>query len=405
MKEKQYLLGSEEQQAWMQEYFFAPRGIGFTEPGTVGLDSAELSAYNVAKSFYQNYPEVFNLAYISQKTGATEEDIKKRLKRMYRERIIMFTMNPAVAVYGWGLYYWVVKLKDGTDPAVKQKLSEWFQEKDDICTGYEAAGEFDYFNGNHMRVLDNLLHDVVGPWKDMPEVEYVHLCPIRRDIRESNVNMWDAHGNGYRKFVWGEKQISELMNVQNKIDATDFAIIQAINGAESVGDMFDYDVLAKLSGLDSKKMKEDFMEICDKRRFIVPIIHLNFMKLGLTMKMYLVRLFQNVPSYRKSQITDALSDMPEFNNIWEFSDSFYDIMLTSYNELTDWEELRGKIEAYGEVEEVYLADSPRQFRRWGARLDDENGFWEECIMTDDFLQDRTAENPIKCCFSEHKEVE
>lgn len=26
----------------------------------------------------------------------------------------MFVMNPAVAVYGWGLYSWVVKLKDGT---------------------------------------------------------------------------------------------------------------------------------------------------------------------------------------------------------------------------------------------------------------------------------------------------
>ena len=32
MAEKQYLLGSDEQQAWMRDYFFAPRGIGFTEP-------------------------------------------------------------------------------------------------------------------------------------------------------------------------------------------------------------------------------------------------------------------------------------------------------------------------------------------------------------------------------------
>ena len=35
MEEKKYLLGTEEQQEWMKEYFFAPRGIGFTEPGTV----------------------------------------------------------------------------------------------------------------------------------------------------------------------------------------------------------------------------------------------------------------------------------------------------------------------------------------------------------------------------------
>lgn len=400
MSEKHYLLGSDQQQQWMQDYFFAPRGIGFTEPGTVGLDSAEFSAYNVAKSFYQNYPEVFNLEYISGKTGLDQEDIKKRLYRMYHEHLIMFVMNPAVAVYGWGLYYWVVKLKDGTPDSVKQKLAEWFQSKDDICTGYETAGEFDFFNGNHMRVLDNLLSDVIGPWRDMPEVEYVHLCPIRRDVRESNVNMWDAPGDGYRKFVWGEEQKKRLLQVQDKMDGDDFAIIDAINNTASVGDMLDYQVLERLSGLDGKQMKKDFVEICDRRRFIVPMIYLNHMKLGLNMKMYLVRMFQNVPSYRKSQITDELSQMPEFNNIWEFTDSFYDIMLSSFADLTDWEALRDKLESYGEIEEVKLADSPRQFRRWVARLDDQHGFWEECVFTDDFLQDRTTEHGVKCRFSE-----
>ena len=404
MSEKHYTLGSDQHQAWMKDYFFAPRGIGFTEPGIVGLDSPEFSAYNVTKSFYQNYPEVFNLAYIAKKTGASADEIKKRLKRMYDDHIIMFIMNPAVSVYGWGLYYWVVKLKDGTPPEVKARLSDWFQNKDDICTGYEAAGDFDYFNGNHMRVLDNLLADVIGPWKDMPEVEYVHLCPIRRDVRESNVNMWDAHGDGYRKFVWGKKQVDTLMKVQDKIDAIDFAIIDAINNAPSVGDMLDYDVLAKLSGLNADQMKKDFIEICDHRRFIVPMLHVNHMKLGLTMKMYLVRMFQTVPSYRKSQIVDELSDMPEFNNVWEFSDSFHDILLSSFTELTDTDSLLKKLESYAEIEEVKTANSPRQFRRWVARLDDQNGFWEECVFTDDFLQDRTAADSVKCRFSNAQEI-
>lgn len=404
MSEKHYTLGSDQHQAWMKEDFFAPRGIGFTEPGTVGLDSAEFSAYNVAKSFYQNYPEVFNLAYVSEKTGLAPDEIKSRLKRMYDEHIIMFVMNPAVAVYGWGLYYWVVKLKDGASPEIKRQLSEWFQNKDDICTGYETSGDFDYFNGNHMRVLDNLLHDVIGPWRDMPEVEYVHLCPVRRDVRESNVNMWDAHGEGYRKFVWGKRQIDKLLKIQDKIDASDFAIINAINNTASVGDMLDYDVLERLSGLNAAQMKADFVEICDHRRFIVPMIYLNHMKLGLNMKMYLVRMFQNVPSYRKSQLVDELSDMPEFNNIWEFSDSFYDVMLSSFSQLTDTEALRKKLEGYGEIEDVKIADSPRQFRRWVARLDDQNGFWEECVFTDDFLQDRTSEKCVKCRFSDAQEV-
>ena len=255
-----------------------------------------------------------------------------------------------------------------------------------------------------MRVLDNLLSDVIGPWRDMPEVEYVHLCPIRRDVRESNVNMWDAHGDGYRKFIWGQEQVDKLLEVQDVLDKTDFAIIDAINNTASVGDMFDYDVLERLSGLDGAQMKADFVEICDKRRIAVPMIYINHMRLGLSMKMYLVRMFQNVPSYRKAQLVDELSDMPEFNNIWEFSDSFYDVMLSSFNQLTDPEALRAKLESYGEIEEVKVADSPRQFRRWVARLDDQNGYWEECVFTDDFLQDRTAQSCVKCQFSNHEEV-
>lgn len=403
MSQMQYALGSEQQQAWMRDYFFAPRGIGFAEPGTVGLDSAQMSAYNVAKSFYQVYPEVFNLPLIAQKTGVQPEEIRKRIKRMYDQRLIMFVMNPAVSVYGWGLYYWVVKLKAGTPPAVKAKLAEWFQNKDDICTGYETAGDFDFFNGNHMRVLDNLLSDVIGPWRGMPEVEYVHLCPVRRDVRESNVNMWDAPGDGYRKFVWGREEVDRLLQVQDKMDRTDFAILDAVNSTATVGDMLDYEVLARLSGLDAAQMKADFVEICDKRRFIVPMLYLNHMKLGLHMQMYLVRLFQNVPSYRKSQLTDELSHIEAFNNIWEFTDSFYDIMLSAFVGLSDTAKLLEKLESYGEIEAVKVADSPRQFRRWVARLDDQNGFWEECVFTDDFLQDRTAANSAACPFSAEKE--
>lgn len=80
VSEKQHILGSEEHQAWLRDYFFAPRGIGFTEPGTVGLDSAQFSAYNVAKSFYQNYPEVFNISVIAGKTGGNRRKLSAGLK-------------------------------------------------------------------------------------------------------------------------------------------------------------------------------------------------------------------------------------------------------------------------------------------------------------------------------------
>ncbi|WP_252250145.1 AsnC family transcriptional regulator [Clostridium sp. ZBS13] len=399
MSNKNYELGTEERQGWMDNYFFRPRGIGFTENGTVPLDSAEMSAYNIAKSCYQIYPEVFNLNYISEVTKVEKEEIKKRIRRMYDEHLIMFVMNPATQVYGWGLYYWVVKLKEGTTKEQKAVLSKWFQDKDDICTGYETDGEFDFFNGNHMRVLDNLLSDVIAPWKENEYVDYVHLCPIRRDVRESNVNMWDVKGDGYRKHVWGKDQIKKLFEVQDKIDEIDFAIIDAINSTESIGDMLDYDVLAQLSGLDSETMKKDLIKIVDEKRIILPMIYLNFRALGLSMKMYLIRLFQIIPSARKAEIVDELSEIPELNNVLEFSDSLYDIMVTAYNELTDLDKIRDILDGYGEIEEIKEADTKRQYRRWVCRLDDENGYWEECVFTDDFLQDRTQYNTVRCCNS------
>ncbi|WP_010165928.1 hypothetical protein [Candidatus Epulonipiscium viviparus] len=392
MSDKHYRLGSDQHQAWAKDYFFAPRGIGFREPGIVALDSDQLSAYNVAKSFYQSYPEVFNIEYIAAETGIEPEDIKSRITRMYNERIIMLVINPAVATYGWGLYYWVVKFKPDTPNHVKIKLSEWFQNKDDICTGYETVGDFDYFNGNHMRVLDNLLSDVIGHFKNMDEIEYVHLCPIRRDVRESNVNMWDAPQDSYRKFVWAEDQLEKLFAGQNKIDAIDFAIINAINNTKSVGDMFNYDVLANLSGLDAKMMKENLCEICDTRRIMVPMLFVNYMKLGLTKKMFLLRLFQNIPCYQKAQLVDSFANNPTYGDIWEFTDSFYDIMIATYEELSDVESLKNDLLTIAEIEEIQEASSSRQFRRWTARLDDQNGFWEECVFTDDFLQNRTVPN-------------
>ena len=54
-------------------------------------------------------------------------------------------------------------------------------------------------------------------------------------------------------------------------------------------------------------------------------------------------------------------------------------------------------------EEAKVANSKRQFRRWVARLDDDNGYWEECVMTDDFLQNRLESGSVKCRFSTDSE--
>ena len=398
MSEMHYTLGTDQQQAWMQKNCFPPRGYGFAEPGTFGLDATEVAAYNVAKSFYQVYPEVWNIDYVCKKIGGDYEDVKKRLKRMYDEHLIMFVMNPNVAVYGWGLYYWVVKLKDGTPAEVKKEFANWYQNKDDICTGYLTEGDFDFFNGDHMRVIDNLLADVIQPWKDRPEVEYVHLCPIRADVRESLVNQWDVPADRYRKFVFGEEQLKKFLKAQKKLDKTDFAIIEALNNTESIADMFNFEVLEKLSGLDGEQMRKDIVMCVDERKFMLPMLYINYRALGLSLQMYLVRMFQNVPSYRKAEIVDEFSLMPEFVDIFQFGDSFYDCLLSVYAEINDVDAIREKLENYAEIEEVKVANSKRQFRRWVARLDDDNGYWEECVMTDDFLQNRMETGTPKCRF-------
>ncbi len=156
---KNYKIGTEESQAYLRDYTFAPKGYGFLEPGVVSTDSNDFVAYNIAKSFYQVHPEVFNLGYVEKVTGIKKEEVAKRLLMMYREHQIVLVFNPAVSIMGWSLYYWIVRLKKTATKAEREELTKWFQENDQVCTVYmmKEGGDFDYYNGNHMRNIDNLV--------------------------------------------------------------------------------------------------------------------------------------------------------------------------------------------------------------------------------------------------------
>ena len=391
-KAKHYKVGTDQQQLYFKDYNIAPKGCAFLEPGVYAKDAKEFVAFNIAKSFYQVYPEVFNLPYIANKVGLKEDEIKRRIKRMYDERLFMLVSNSYVGIMGFGLYYWVVKLKDDTTKEEREALTKWMQDNDQICTGYmmEEGGDFDYFNGNHMRNLDNLIYGVLDKFRFNRCVEYVHILPIRRLVRESHVNMFDAKEN-VGHYFWSDEQKEKVLKIQNKMDKYDFAIIDAINNCESVGNMFDYDVLARLSGLDAKEMKEDIIKIVDEQKTIIPMIYFNYASLGLKLHFFVVSLFQNTPTYRAEQICDELAQDPAFENIFDCADGHHNYVLSVYDGITDIEKIRQKILGYGEVIEVLEADSPRQFRRWTCRLDDKNGFYEECIFTDDVLLDRSKE--------------
>lgn len=402
--EPTYMLGTDEQQQWMRKYNFAPRGIGFSEPGICALDDPSLDAYNIAKSSYQIYPDVFNVDYVAKAVGIKKEEVIERMRRMYDDRLVMYAATSNVQVFGFGLYYWLAKLREGTPGAAKQKLSDWFQAKDDICTGFECRGDFDFLNGNHMRVLDNLLAEVIEPWKFNPEVEFVHLCPVRRNIRVSHVNMFDAPDGGFRNVYWGKGQIESLARIQDKMDLVDLKIIEALNTKRSAEEIYNFEKLADISGLDPAAMTKGIVDIIDVKGILAPIFYINWAKLGLTNHVFVIRVFQITPSCRKAQIADELSRVPEFNTVVEFSDSFYDIMVWAYNEISDIDALRKLLDKYEDIEYIREADAYKQFRRWACRLDAENGFWEETVMTDDFLQDWTERPtcPTDCYSKEGK---
>ena len=50
--------------------------------------------------------------YLSKSLNLKKEEIIKRMKRLYDERLIMYVMTPPMQLIGYGLYYWVVKLKE-----------------------------------------------------------------------------------------------------------------------------------------------------------------------------------------------------------------------------------------------------------------------------------------------------
>ena len=66
----------------------------------------------------------------------------------------------------------------------------------------KEGGDFDYFNGNHMRNFDNLIGGVLDQFRFRRCVEYVHICPVRRLVRESHVNQFDALKDFRCRCLW-----------------------------------------------------------------------------------------------------------------------------------------------------------------------------------------------------------
>ena len=385
---------SEGLQRYLHNYWTAPSVFGTLEPFVAEFAAdPTLGGYNIAKSSYQTRPDVFNLAYLAKEVGISEDEVEKRLKKMIDEHTIMLVQNPNTYIMGWSIYYWVVKLREGATPEQKEEVLDHIQNKDETCTAMVGKGDFDFFGGNHIGTLDFLINEIIKPIEAFPQVESVRICPVARYLREEKVAHWRAPKGTTREFFMSDEEIARLPKVQSYWDETDVKIFCALNKKRPVEDFFDFSVLAEISGLKAEELQKKMKSYVEELPIMIPLITPNWRRLGLTKHYFFVRLYRGMPTENKFAIVDELAKNPVWETLWQFTQSSYDIVLSAYNEINDIDKLRKEIRAIPGVEEIREMDVYRATRRWTCRLDEEAGYWENCVMTNDIGYD--SADPIE----------
>ena len=375
---------------WRGRYRLPPRGIGYLEPGMVDPNSNAMLACRIAKSAYQQRPDVFNLQWLSKETGLAREDVSRRLHRLYDRRLVMFAAAPAVHLSGRGLYYWFGKFQTGTFLGVKDLAAASCRKNDAIWNGYETSGAFDFVHGACASTLDQLFWDLVLPETQQSHFDWIRVCPVSRALRYEHMNLWDAPDGRYRQYQWGASEPQALANRQHEMDESDIRLILALNRERPVSDYFDFRVLAEVSGLDPLALQEGIERAMEGCRQLIPVVYLNWQKLGLTQTVFAIRLRRDVALDAKSRIADRLASIPEFHTVWQFSDAHYDLGLIACTDTADIASMRGRIDSIAEVDVCDEAAAARQSRFWGCRLDDSSGMWEQCAAPGSGLSEARA---------------
>jgi hypothetical protein len=144
------------------------------------------------------------------------------------------------------------------------------------------------------------------------------------------------------------------------MDLTDIRILLALNKKRRITEYFDFRVLAEISGLDPGLLRVGMERVIEQCRQLLPVVYLNWQKLGLTQTTFAIRLRRDVAIDRKCQIADEFAATPEFHTVWQFSDAHYDIGLTAYTQTVGIASLRRRIE---ETPEVDFADEAEAYRQ------------------------------------------
>jgi hypothetical protein len=375
---------------WRGRYRLPPRGIGYLEPGMVDPNSNAMLACRIAKSAYQQRPDVFNLQWLSKETDLARDDISSRLHRLYDRHLVMFAAAPAVHLSGQGLYYWFGKFRTGTFLGVKDLAAASCRENDAIWNGYETSGAFDFVHGACASTMDQLFWDLVLPETQQSHFDWIRVCPVARALRYEHMNLWDAPDGQYRQYQWGAHEPEALANRQHEMDETDIRLILALNRERPVSDYFDFRVLAEVSGLEALALQAGIERAIEGNRQLIPVMYLNWQKLGLTQTVFAVRLRRDVALDAKSRIADGFASISEFHTVWQFSDAHYDLGLIACSETADIASLRDRINSTPEVDVFDEAAAAHQSRFWGCRLDDSCGMWEQCAAPGSGLSEARA---------------
>jgi hypothetical protein len=353
-------------------------------------DSNAMLAYRIAKSTYQQRADVFNLEWLAKETGLARDDIANRIHRMYDKHLVMLAAAPAVQVCGRGLYYWFGKFRAGTFVGAKDQFSKLCRQNDAIWSGYQTSGAFDFIHGACASTLDQLLWDLLSAEANNANVEWVRLCPISRALRSEHMNLWDAPADGYREYRWGRLEPSLLAKRQDQMDEADIRLFLALNKKRPIGDYFDFGVLAQASGLDLAALRTGIRTAAEENRQLVPVVYLNWQKLGLTQTAFAIRLRRDVTVDARSRIADEFAAVSEFHTVWQFADAYYDLGLMACTQTADVASLRRRIESLPEIDTFDEAEAAGQYRCWGCSLDDAAGRWEQCAAPGAGLREALA---------------
>jgi len=357
------------------KYYWDPaKGYSQSIPmASLYLKKEYTAAYAVAK--VTKTADIVNLDYVSKKVGISKEDAAKRINRMFDEKLIRLTADSPVDARGFGLYYCAVKLKKSATPKQKEQLSNVMQNEDHVCTGYEVAGDFDFVPAFHVTTLEMTEKYVRSHFDKTGLVESYQLLPVQRILRQERINHWGAPVSMWNKVVYAPQEMEKLAKIQNKLDLTDLKIIQAMMENRPAKDYYNWDYIAKKTGLQKNALIKGLETAWAERMFVLPV-YMNWMKLGYTNHLFLVKIDRKVNSAEKIAIGDQLAQNDSFNMVMQFNDCEFSYMLGAWTKITDIDALRKEIKGIKGVELVKEVDMTRQWRQWTCRLDDKN--WDYC---------------------------